>query len=122
MGSAIFYNVDMTSAQITRGGSNAHWYEVGLKKVTSVKKCGAWTKQGVFRGEGFTKRRVAQGVHPDTGVDLVGSESLSCRPPWTCASVPIKSCAPLLHSPVGTWCSWTRRMAWECALSRCCWR
>jgi len=72
--SAIFYNVDFKTGKITRGGSNAHWYEVGLKKVTSEKKAGAWTKQGVFLGEGFTKRREAQGRHPDTGMDLVGKQ------------------------------------------------
>merc|ERR1712151_282805 len=72
--SAIFYNVDMDSGKITRGGNNAHWYEVGLGKVTSQKKNGAWTKNGVFRGEGFKRRREAQGVHPDTGVDLVGKQ------------------------------------------------
>jgi len=72
--SAIFYNVDMDSGKITRGGSNAHWYEVGLGKVTSQRKSGAWTKTGVFRGEGFKKRREAQGTHPDTGVDLVGKQ------------------------------------------------
>merc|ERR1712087_123922 len=69
-----FYNVDMKTGKITRGGSNAHWYEVGLKKVTSEKKGGSWTKQGVFLGEGFTKRREAQGKHPDTGLDLVGKQ------------------------------------------------
>merc|ERR1712039_718918 len=72
--SAIFYNVDMKTGKITRGGSNAHWYEVGLKKVTSEKKAGSWTKQGVFLGDGFTKRREAQGKHPDTGMDLVGKQ------------------------------------------------
>jgi len=72
--SAIFYNVDMKTGKITRGGSNAHWYEVGLKKVTSEKKGGSWTKQGVFLGDGFTKRREAQGKHPDTGLDLVGKQ------------------------------------------------
>merc|ERR1711976_736766 len=55
--SAIFYNVDMQTGEITRGGNNAHWYEVGLRKVTSAKKGGAWTKQGVFLNEGFAKRR-----------------------------------------------------------------
>jgi len=72
--SAIFYNVDMKTGKITRGGSNAHWYEVGIKKVTSEKKAGSWTKNGVFLGEGFAARREAQGTHPDTGVDLVGKE------------------------------------------------
>merc|ERR1712060_51945 len=66
--SAIFYNVDMNTGKITRGGSNAHWYEVGLKKVTSEKEGGSWTKKGVFLGDGFTKRRETQGTHPDTGV------------------------------------------------------
>jgi len=70
--SAIFYNVDMRTGQITRGGNNAHWYEVGIRKVTSQEKGGAWTKHGVFMGEGFARRRESQGVHPDTGVNLVG--------------------------------------------------
>merc|ERR1712050_171452 len=49
-------------------------YEVGLKKVTSEKKGGSWTKKGVFLGDGFTARREAQGTHPDTGMDLVGKQ------------------------------------------------
>lgn len=72
--SAIFYNVDMETETITRGGNNAHWYEVGMRKVTSEKKGGAWTKNGVFLNEGFAKRRESQAIHPDTGVNLVGKK------------------------------------------------
>lgn len=71
--SAIFYNVDMKTGKITRGSSNAHWYEVGIRKATSEEKAGSWTRRGVFR-EGFQKRLKELGQHPDTGRDLVGQK------------------------------------------------
>merc|ERR1712060_164447 len=51
--SAIFYNVDMTSAQITRGGSNAHWYEVGLKKSDLGEEVWCMDEAGRFPWRGF---------------------------------------------------------------------
>merc|ERR1712060_57530 len=51
--SAIFYNVDRTSAQITRGGSNAHWYEVGLKKSDLSEEVWCMDEAGRFPWGGF---------------------------------------------------------------------
>merc|ERR1712203_600255 len=113
------YNVDMETGKITRGGTNAHWYQVGLKKVTSERKGGSWTKQGVFLGEGFTKRREAQGTHPDTGMDLVGKQIPQLKESLELCK---RAHEPLCPSRAGTSSWWTRRTAARCVLFRCSWR
>eukprot|EP00392_Amoebophrya_sp_AT5.2_P004572 g4580.t1 len=79
---SIFYNVDLKTGRITRGGSNGHWYQLGVRtmfqsETTGAAKDGCYSSpSGVFH-TGFFEKQSEMGRHPDTGKDLVG-EQIPC--------------------------------------------
>merc|ERR1711990_1286406 len=72
---AIFFDIDMQSKRIKKGGLNSHWYQTTLASALDAEKDGVFSSAGVFTQPGrFAERQAGIDRHPDEDAD--GGEDL----------------------------------------------